>query len=118
MEGTGAEEGTADQTEKYAALQQLAKPRVVAWRVEVFSLLPELHRLEINCGELAHPTDRPFKKRVVKARRQILTDGLAKALDWQRAGVNVPPTPVDAMGMQEWRSVVAINLVRRARLVG
>ena len=53
--------------------------------------------VELNCGELVEASEPPpFKKRVVKVRRQILTDGLARPLDWQRAGEDVPPEEWEA----------------------
>ena len=57
----------------------------------------------INCGEVVAPSTRPFRKLVVKARPQILTDGLegsgdgaTGALDWRRSGVDVAPEEWDA----------------------
>ena len=62
---------------------------------------PELASLKVNCGERVEPSTRPFRKRVVKARRQILTDGLERPLDWQRAGEDVPPEAWDAALQEE-----------------
>ena len=63
----------------------------------------------INRGEVVAPSTRPFRKLVVKARAQVLTDGLGGdgddaasggalggPLDWRRAGVDVPPEEWDA----------------------
>ena len=59
----------------------------------------ELRAVELNCGEVVAPSTRPFAKLVVKARRQVLTDGLESALEWQRGGVDVPP--------EEWDTALA-----------
>eukprot|EP00746_Dinoflagellata_sp_MGD_P016202 gnl/MRDRNA2_/MRDRNA2_136450_c0_seq1.p1 gnl/MRDRNA2_/MRDRNA2_136450_c0~~gnl/MRDRNA2_/MRDRNA2_136450_c0_seq1.p1 ORF type:complete len:676 (+),score=130.99 gnl/MRDRNA2_/MRDRNA2_136450_c0_seq1:83-2029(+) len=52
--------------------------------------------VHINYGDRVTLGVRPFKKLKVKLKRQVLTDGLDKALDWQSAGEDVPPEEWDA----------------------
>jgi predicted sulfurtransferase len=55
----------------------------------------ELAAVQLNVGDVVDGSTRPFRKRVVKARAQVLTDGLASPLDWARSGVDVPPEEWD-----------------------
>ena len=52
---------------------------------------PELQDMRLNCGDRVGPVARPFRRLFVKARKQILTDGLPAPLDWRRAGTDVAP---------------------------
>lgn len=63
---------------------------------------PEIGRIVLNLGEtVAVGSEPPFRKRVVKSRAQILTDGLWNPLDWQRAGEDVTPDEWDMALQQE-----------------
>ena len=63
---------------------------------------PEIGRIVLNLGEtVAVGSEPPFRKRVVKSRAQILTDGLWKPFDWQNAGEDVTPDQWDMALQQE-----------------